>query len=133
MRLCIHCTLLLKHSQSFFYFQPKLSKCIVDGIDVPLHKARSYVAMEVKVHLHDRDGEPCSGQHLVSLHCETDEQVFTEANSSTPGTYSLSYTPSFLGERSLVNALQHVLPEQPSSPKLYCYGFSEVYYPTQEV
>ena len=62
--------------------------------------------MEIKVHLYNRDGEPCSGQHLVSLCCETDEQMFTEANSSAPdGTYSLSYTPSCLGERSLVVAV----------------------------
>ena len=77
------------------------------GIDVPVHKARAYVAMEIKVHLHDRDGEPCSGQHLVSLCCETDEQMFTEDNSSTPGTYSLSYTPSCLGEHSLVVAVNN--------------------------
>lgn len=82
-----------------------MSKCSVDGIDVPVHKARSYVAMKIKVHLYDRDGEPCSGQHLVSLCCETDEQIFTEADSSTPGTYSLSYTPSCLGEHSLVVAV----------------------------
>ena len=79
----------------------------MDGIDVPVHKARAHVAMEIKVHLYDRDGEPCRGQHLVSLCCETDldEQMFTEANSSTPGTYSLSYTPSCLGECSLAVAV----------------------------
>ena len=71
----------------------------MDGV---VHKARSYVAMEITVHLHDRDGEPCSGQHLVALRCESDEEIFTEANSSTPGTYSLSYTPSCLGEHLLV-------------------------------
>ncbi len=92
-------------NRATFYFQPELNKCSVDGIDVPVHKARAYIAMEIKVHLHDRDGEPCSGQHLVSLCCETDEQIFTEANSSTPGTYSLSYTPSCLGEQSLVVAV----------------------------
>ena len=92
-------------NKQLFYFQPELSKCSVDGIDVPVHKARAYVAMEIKVYLYDRDGEPCSGQHLVSLCCETDEQIFTEANSSTPGTYSLSYTPSCLGEHSLVVAV----------------------------
>ena len=103
----IFLTLLLVHclTKQLFSFQPELSKCSVDGIDVPVHKARAYVAMEIKVHLYDRDGEPCSGQHLVSLCCETDEQIFTEANSSTPGTYSLSYTPSCLGERSLVVAV----------------------------
>ncbi|XP_064401543.1 uncharacterized protein LOC135347466 isoform X2 [Halichondria panicea] len=84
---------------------PELSKCSVDGIDVPVHKARAYVAIEIKVHIYDRDGEPCSGQHLVSLCCETDEQMFTEPNNSTPGTYSLSYTPSCLGEHSLVVAV----------------------------
>ncbi len=97
----------IAYNRAIFYFQPELSKCSVDGIDVPVHKARSYVAMEIKVHLYDRDGEPCSGQHLVSLCCETDEQIFTEANSSTPGTYSLSYTPSCLGEHSLVVAVNN--------------------------
>ena len=108
--------LLLVHrlTEKLLYFQPELSKCRcsvdgddinVEGFDVSLHKARSYVAMEIKVHLHDKDGEPCSGQHVVSLRCETDEQIFTEANSSTPGTYSLSYTPSCLGEHSLVVAV----------------------------
>ena len=91
--------------KAYIYFQPEVSKCSVDGIDVPVHKARAYIAMEIKVHLHDRDGEPCSGQHVVSLCCETDEQIFTEAINSTPGTYSLSYTPSCLGEHSLVVAV----------------------------
>ncbi len=85
----------------------------MDGIDVLVHKARAHVAMEIKVHLYDRDGEPCSGQHLVSLCCETDEQMFTEANSSTPGTYSLSYTPSCLGKRSLVVAVNNAPINEP--------------------
>ncbi len=92
-------------NRALLYLQPELSKCSVDGIDVPVHKVRSCVSMEIKVHIYDRDGEPCSGQHLVSLCCETDEQMFTEANSSTPGIYSLSYTPSCLGEHSLVVAV----------------------------
>ena len=83
------------------YFQPDLSKCNIEGLDLPLHKTNMKTPIQFKVHLCDRDGEPCTGEHVVTAR-ETSgsQELFVVKPDEECGTYTLTYTPRIPGEHS---------------------------------
>ena len=57
--------------------------------------------IQFKVHLCDRDGEPCTGEHVVTAR-ETSgsQEIFVAEPDEDCGTYTLTYTPRIPGEHS---------------------------------
>ena len=90
MHEIVHCNL-----------QPDLSKCRIEGLDLPLHKTKMKTPIQFKVHLCDRDGEPCTGEHVVTARETSGSQaLFIAEPDETCGTYTLTYTPRIPGEHS---------------------------------
>ena len=90
MHEIVHCNL-----------QPDRSKCRIEGLDLPLHKTNMKTPIQFKVHLCDSDGEPCTGEHVVTAR-ETagPQELFVEEHDEDCGTYTLTYTPRIPGEHS---------------------------------
>ena len=83
------------------YLQPDLSKCNIEGLDLPLHKTNMKTPIQFKVHLCDRDGEPCTGEHVVTARETSGSQELSiSEHDEDSGTYTLTYTPRIPGEHS---------------------------------
>ena len=86
------------------YFQPDLSKCQIEGLDVPVHKTNVNEAVQFKVHLFAIDGKPCRGEHVVTAietsRSDSQELLFKNLD-ETVGVFSFISTPKLSGEYSL--------------------------------
>ena len=56
--------------------------------------------IQFRVHLCDRDGEPCTGEHVVTARETRSQELLVAEPDEDCGTYTLTYTPRIPGEHS---------------------------------